>query len=147
MVVEHLNYTTSCGMLLAWSGESGPVESQKGNLQMDRPFKILMTLIFVAALIPVGISIFLSADTSGWDATWVTLWDLAPLFAILAVVAIVAGFVIIRRGGFGAIVPIWMIPGVSEYTAEIAFAMGVAVIGIVAIRRMRRLARSDPERA
>lgn len=110
---------------------------------MQRPFQILMTLIFVAALIPVGISIFLSTDTSGWDATWVTLWDLAPLFAILAVVAIVAGFVVIRRGGFGAVLPVWMVPGVETYTAEIALAMGVGLIGIFAIRQMRRMARSD----
>lgn len=110
---------------------------------MSQPFKILMTLIFVAALIPVGISIFLTADTSGWDPTWVTLWDLAPLFAILAVVAIVASFVLIRRGGFGAILPIWMVPGVNEYTAEIAIAMGIGLIAIFAIRKARKLARSD----
>lgn len=114
---------------------------------MSRPFSILMTLIFVAALIPVGIAIFLGTDTSGWDPTWVTLWNLAPLFAILAVVAIVAGFVVVRRGGFGAILPVWMVPGVNEYMAEIALAMGVGLIAIYAVRTMRKLARSDMSEA
>lgn len=117
---------------------------------MDTAFKVLVTAIFVATLIPVAISLFLGVDTSGWDATWVTIWDLLPLFAILIALALFAGMIILRRrGGIGAFAPVWFIPGVSEtvlmHTAETALALGVALAGTYAIRRMRRLARSDTQ--
>lgn len=112
--------------------------------------RILITFIFVATLIPVAFSIFLTADTSGWDAQWVTIWNLLPLFAILVVLSIVAGWVVMkRRGGGGmAFAPLFLMPGVNEalmtYTAEIAVTLGMIVAGVAAVRtvRQKRLARS-----
>jgi hypothetical protein len=130
------------------SGERPALEVNRGVWAVNTPFKILINFVFIAALIPVAVGLMLAVDTSGWDATWVTIWNLLPLFAILAVLAIVAGFVYMKRGGFGAFVPAWLIPGVPEafalYTAEIAVFAGVAVISVWAIRRMRRIGRSDP---
>jgi hypothetical protein len=120
---------------------------EMGDGTLNTVFKVLITAIFVAALIPVAISLFLGVDTSSWDATWVTIWNLLPLFVILIALALFVGMIVLRRGGFGAFAPVWFIPGVSEafalYTAEIALTSAVVLVGTLTIRRMRRLARSD----
>jgi hypothetical protein len=115
---------------------------------MGAPMRILITFVFVATLIPVAISLFLDADTSGWDAQWVTIWDLLPLFAILVILSIVAGWVVMRRrGGSMAFAPVFLVPGVSQaltlYTAEIAVAVGMSIVGVAAIRQIRNRARSE----
>lgn len=117
---------------------------------MNTAFKVLITAIFVASLIPVAIGLFLGVDTSGWDASWVTIWNLLPLFAILIALALFAAMIVIRRGGIGAFAP-FVIPGGAEWffthTSEIALTAAVVLAGTYAIRNMRKLARSDTEPA
>jgi hypothetical protein len=47
------------------------------------------------ALIPVALSMFYSANTTGWDADVLTVWGLIPIFVVLGL----ALYFIVRRRG------------------------------------------------
>lgn len=125
---------------------SRPKRQAKGKSALDKPFKILIFFVLAATLIPVAITLMVAVDTSSWDSSWVTIWNLLPLFAILVTLAVVAGWVAYKRGMFG-FAPLWLVPDFNGFfvghMSEIALVAGVAVIAIAYIRRMRRLARSD----
>lgn len=46
---------------------------------------MLKTGILVALLFPIIVTQLLNVDTSGWDATLVTIWDMLPVVAGAAV--------------------------------------------------------------
>lgn len=45
---------------------------------------IAVTIILIAALVPVALNQFFGADTTTWDASSVALWALIPIFVIIA---------------------------------------------------------------
>lgn len=72
------NYVKKIRFLL----KGGFKEDIKGSVNVP---KTMQTLILVAILLPIGIAVYLDTNTTGWDTIWVTVWDLIPLMAILAV--------------------------------------------------------------
>ena len=46
---------------------------------------IALAVIFIAALVPVALDLFFSANTTGWDAGSIALWAIIPI-AIIALV-------------------------------------------------------------
>jgi hypothetical protein len=61
------------------------VGNQRGAFSIDSVWTISFALIFLAILVPIGISQLNSADTDGWDATQVTVWGLIGVIAILVI--------------------------------------------------------------
>lgn len=52
---------------------------------------IFVSLILVAATFPTAFNQIFSANTSGWTASTVSLWQLIPLIGSLAVVLLLVG--------------------------------------------------------
>jgi hypothetical protein len=63
------------------------------------PF-LLITVMLASILVPLTIATVNSTNTTGWDAGAVAIWDLLPLFAVLAAVLPIIAYVI-REAGFG----------------------------------------------
>lgn len=58
--------------------------------------KILKIAFITAILFPIIIVQLNAVDTSGWDATLVTIWDNLPIFIGVGVL-----FVFLKLGGIG----------------------------------------------
>ena len=53
---------------------------------VDLAVGILLVVIVAAAVLPPAFDDWFAADTEGWPGMMESLWDLVPLFAILALV-------------------------------------------------------------
>ena len=60
---------------------------------------LLITVLLASILVPLTISTIASTNTDGWDAGAIAIWDLLPIFAVLAAVLPIVGWVI-RESGF-----------------------------------------------
>lgn len=67
------------------------VQDKKGASLLNLIITVAIALIVMAVLVPVAINEFVSANTTGWNSTWVTVWNIMPIFAFLAfLLAIIA---------------------------------------------------------
>lgn len=55
---------------------------------------VVVGLIIVGTLLPVGMDEFYSADTSGWDSAEQSIFDLLPVFFILAILGVAIGWLL-----------------------------------------------------
>ena len=44
---------------------------------------IVVGLLLVALLVPIALSQFFSADTTGWDSKTVIIWGIVPILALV----------------------------------------------------------------
>jgi hypothetical protein len=58
---------------------------QRGSYSIDSVWNIAFALIFLAILVPIGISQLNATDTGDWTATQVTVWGLIGVIAILVI--------------------------------------------------------------
>lgn len=56
---------------------------------------LAVALIVASAIFPTAISNITNANQTGWDTTTVSLWDLLPVFAVIA---LALGIVLHFRG-------------------------------------------------
>lgn len=97
---------------------------------MNPIVRILITAVLVVALVPVAISLFLGVDTSGWDPTWVTIWDLIPMLIIVIIVVLFIGMMILRSRGAFALSPVMLAPVDTAWIAAFMIASALVYVGI-----------------
>lgn len=56
-----------------------------------------LSVIFLSVVIPLSLTNFFGANTTGWDASTIALWSIIPLALIATLV-----FIFIPRSGGGA---------------------------------------------
>lgn len=79
--------------------ENGKLENGKLSIRQRGELSIIeLVLLFVvaAAVLPTAVTTIFDVNTSGWGAAG-TLWDLLPLFGVIAIV-----FLVIRKSGVGS---------------------------------------------
>lgn len=52
---------------------------------------LVIGAILIGNVLPVGIDAMFTADTSSWDSTTTSIWDILPVFVILAALVALAG--------------------------------------------------------
>lgn len=52
---------------------------------------LVIGAILIGNVLPVGIDAMFTADTSSWDSTTKSIWDILPVFVILAALVALAG--------------------------------------------------------
>lgn len=52
---------------------------------------LVIGAILIGNVLPVGIDAMFTADTSSWDSTTTSIWDILPIFVILATLVALAG--------------------------------------------------------
>ncbi len=58
---------------------------KKGENVESTVVRIGIAILLVSILLPIGIDLLSSTDTTGWDASVISIWDVFPVFAILGV--------------------------------------------------------------
>ena len=58
--------------------------AQNGMRGVDLAIGILLIIVVAAAVLPAAFDDWFAADTEGWPGMMDSLWELVPLFAILA---------------------------------------------------------------
>lgn len=66
---------------------------QRGELSI---IELVLLFVVAAAVLPTAVTTIFDVNTSGWGAAG-TLWDLLPLFGVIAIV-----FLVIRKSGVGS---------------------------------------------
>lgn len=52
---------------------------------------LVIGAILIGNVLPVGVDAMFTADTSSWDSTTVDIWNVLPIFVILAALVALAG--------------------------------------------------------
>jgi len=52
---------------------------------------LVIGAILIGNVLPVGVDAMFTADTSAWDSTTKSIWDILPIFVILAALVALAG--------------------------------------------------------
>lgn len=60
----------------------------------------LIAVLLAVIIVPAAISLLTDVDTSGWDATLVTIWNFLPLIVGIVVLVGFLGFIGRRTGAF-----------------------------------------------
>lgn len=66
---------------------------ESGKLDTDTVLGLVVGIIAVAVAVPIAISRLSSANTTGWSSDVVAIWDMLPIFAVLAVLVLIAAYV------------------------------------------------------
>ena len=67
------------------------LKDDKANLAPSAIISLAIALIIMAIMIPIALSEFFLADTTGWGASTLRLWDIIPIFVIITIVMSVIG--------------------------------------------------------
>ena len=108
----------------------------------NRIVNFVFTLVFIGALVPIGIAFLINADTSGWDPNLVTLWELLPIIGVITLFGAILSFGAYQVGkkrGVFAIAPIWAVPNIELHQIALVLSViAVALIGQMAISEFRK---------
>lgn len=61
------------------------LRGQAGVASVNMIVTTVVALIILASLAPTALDTFAAVDTSAWDTEWSTIFDLIPIFAVLAI--------------------------------------------------------------
>lgn len=64
---------------------------QMTNKLVGLVLALVIGAILIGNVLPVGIDAMFGADTSTWDSTTTSIWDILPIFVILAALVALAG--------------------------------------------------------
>ena len=62
------------------------LKDNKASLAPSTIISLAIALIIMAIMIPIALSEFFLADTTGWGASAVRLWEIIPIFVIITIV-------------------------------------------------------------
>ena len=68
-------------------------ENDKGQIAASAIISLVIALIVLSIMMPIALSEFFLANTTGWDTSVVRLWEIIPIFAIIGIVLAVVGTV------------------------------------------------------
>lgn len=66
---------------------------EAGKLDTDTVLGLVVGIIAVAVAIPIAIGRLSGANTTGWSTDVIAIWDMLPIFAVLAVLVMIAAYV------------------------------------------------------
>lgn len=61
------------------------VQDHRAAVDLGTIIGLAVALLVLSVLAPVAFEAWVAVDTELWDPTWITLWDMIPVFALLAV--------------------------------------------------------------
>lgn len=67
--------------------------SDSGKLNPDAVLGLVVGLIAMAVAFPIAIDRLSTVNTTGWSSDVVAIWDMLPIFAVLAGLVMVAAYV------------------------------------------------------
>lgn len=97
--------------------------------------RILVIMVLAVALIPASIGLHAGVDTSGWDASVVSIWDIIPIIVMITVVLGFLGLGILKVSGRLAVVPV---VGIAGIPVEAFAVLTVAVLTFATVVYMRQ---------
>ena len=62
------------------------IKDDKAALAPATIISLAIALIIMAIMVPIALSEFFLANTSGWGASTVRLWDIIPIFVVITIV-------------------------------------------------------------
>ncbi|NKQ39300.1 MAG: hypothetical protein HF967_07545 [Methanosarcinales archaeon] len=68
-------------------------KNDKASMQASAIISLVIALIVLSIMMPIALSEFFLANTTGWDGSTVRLWEIIPIFAIIGIVLSVVGSV------------------------------------------------------
>ena len=73
------------------------LRNKKGSSSlMNLVITLAIGIILIAFLIPVAINQFVDANTTTWNAEWISLWNVIPIFVFLGIVIAII-FLAVKR--------------------------------------------------
>ena len=69
------------------------LKDNKASLAPSTIISLAIALIIMAIMIPIALSEFFLANTTGWGASTLRLWEIIPIFVIITIVMSVIGVV------------------------------------------------------
>ena len=69
------------------------LENDRGTIAASSIISLVIALIVLAIMMPIALTEFFLANTSGWDTSVLRLWEIIPIFAIIGIVLAVVGTV------------------------------------------------------
>ena len=69
------------------------LENNRGTIAASSIISLVIALIVLAIMMPIALTEFFLANTSGWDTSVLRLWEIIPIFAIIGIVLAVVGTV------------------------------------------------------
>lgn len=69
------------------------LKDNKAALAPSTIISLAIALIIMAIMIPIALSEFFLANTTGWGASTLRLWEIIPIFVIITIVMSVIGVV------------------------------------------------------
>lgn len=69
------------------------LENDRGTIAASSIISLVIALIVLAIMMPIALSEFFLANTTGWDSSVLRLWEIIPIFAIIGIVLAVVGTV------------------------------------------------------
>ena len=62
------------------------LKDNKASLAPSTIISLAIALIIMAIMIPIALTEFFHANTTGWGASVIRLWDIIPIFVIITIV-------------------------------------------------------------
>ena len=62
------------------------IKDDKAALAPSTIISLAIALIIMAIMVPIALSEFFLANTSGWGSSTVRLWDIIPIFVVITIV-------------------------------------------------------------
>ena len=69
------------------------LENNRGTIAASSIISLVIALIVLAIMMPIALTEFFLANTTGWDSSVLRLWEIIPIFAIIGIVLAVVGTV------------------------------------------------------
>ena len=69
------------------------LENDRGTIAASSIISLVIALIVLAIMMPIALTEFFLANTTGWDTSVMRLWEIIPIFAIIGIVLAVVGTV------------------------------------------------------
>ena len=69
------------------------LENNRGTIAASSIISLVIALIVLAIMMPIALTEFFLANTTGWDTSVMRLWEIIPIFAIIGIVLAVVGTV------------------------------------------------------
>ena len=67
------------------------IKDNKAALAPATIISLAIALIIMAIMVPIALSEFFLANTTGWGTSTVRLWDIIPIFVVITIVMSVIG--------------------------------------------------------